>query len=169
MLEYLITEGGMTPIQFLDDSKDALLGVVPTIVSKQSIGKMAITWNSRTGRCTSLAVKAVHVLAGRRDAQGQPVYDWCIYDLGRHRIARRRKTGVVFDSSSTMAHGAFQLREGQWQQFADTNASWKYSSSESKFKSQGNPNGRVVGAVLGYLLPFLPCPHRPRIKVTHSP
>lgn len=92
------------------------------------MNQMAVTWASRTGRCTSLAVKAVHNLGG-------PAYDWCIYDLEGHRVARCRRTGIVIDSSSTVEGGAFILPGGKWARFEGTNTSWKFKSSESKFES----------------------------------
>ncbi len=147
MLEYLIRKGDKTPKSFLQKPKTELLTVMAN-PANHSITDMEPTWKGRTGRCTSLAVKVVDSLAAN-EAQGDLVYDWCIYDLGRHRIARCLKTGVVIDSSSTIVGGAFLLREGQWQRFDKTDASWKFKSgSKSKFESQGNAEGAVVSRVL---------------------
>jgi hypothetical protein len=106
MLEYIMAEGGKTAAEFLEKPKTALVRVTPDIISGRAMDQMGVTWASRTGRCTSLAVKAVHNL-------GRPAYDWCIYDLEGHRVARCRRTGIVIDSSSTVEDGAFILPEGE--------------------------------------------------------
>jgi hypothetical protein len=81
---------------------------------------------------------------------GQPLYDWKVYDLGHHRVARCFRTGVVIDSSSIVPSGAFILHPGEWAKFPETNASWQFkkldSSSNGKFKfeREGKVNGKVV-------------------------
>jgi len=156
MLEYLITAGRKTPAGFLKKPKTELSTVMPTIAT-HNIATLAPTWQHRTGRCTSLAVKVVTSLADKK-VNGKLVYDWCIYDLGRHRIARCLKTGIVIDSSSTIVGGAFVLPEGQWQRFDKTDASWKFKSSESKFESRGNAEGAVVSKFFSPCVSFLICP-----------
>ncbi len=151
MLEYLIRKGGKTPKGFLQKPKTELSTVMAN-PADHSITDMEPTWKGKTGRCTSLAVKVVDSLAANK-TQGKLVYEWCIYDLGRHRIARCLKTGVVIDSSSTIVGGAFLLPEGQWQRFDKTDASWKFKSgSKSKFESQGNAEGAVVSRALFLVL-----------------
>jgi hypothetical protein len=142
MLEYLIVKGGKTPKGFLQNPKTELSTVMQEI-RNHTIAEMEPTWKGKTGRCTSLAVKVVDGLAGTKVGNNL-VYNWCIYDLTRHRIARCLKTGIVIDSSSTIVGGAFVLPEGQWQRFDKTDASWKFKSSESKFERDGNPEGAVV-------------------------
>ena len=150
MLEYLIQKGGKSPKTFLQKPKTELSTVMAN-PANHSIRDMEPTWKGRTGRCTSLAVKVVDGLAAKK-ANGALVYNWCIYDLGRHRIARCLNTGVVIDSSSTIVGGAFLLPEGQWQRFDKTDASWKFKSgSKSKFESQGNADGAVVSCVLFFI------------------
>ncbi len=146
MLEYLIVNGGKTHKGFLQNPKTELSTVMP-VIQKHTIAQLEPTWKGQTGRCTSLAVKVVDSLAAVKAKDGL-VYDWCIYDLTRHRIARCLKTGIVIDSSSTIVGGAFLLPEGQWQRFDKTDASWKFKSSESKFESRGNAEGAVVSAFL---------------------
>ncbi|KAK4150845.1 hypothetical protein C8A00DRAFT_36535 [Chaetomidium leptoderma] len=146
MLEYIMTEGHVTHQAFLTDAKRSIATVTTAIISKQDINKMAATWVFKTGRCTSLAVKAVYDLSRldlKHKTTKQPLFNFCIYDLGRHRIARCRNTGIVIDSSSSMPGGAFDLQEGTWQRFEETQASWKFKNSESKFESQGDVHGRV--------------------------
>ena len=70
-------------------------------------GPMAYTWNLKTGRCTSFALKVVSLLESRH----QNIFDFRFHDLKGHRAARCLKTGVVIDSSSMT--GAFVLPEGQ--------------------------------------------------------
>lgn len=158
MLQYLIAATGPDQRKnredFLNKPKN-LVSVMP-VVATHDINRLAPTWQGKTGRCTSLAVKVVNGVADKK-ANGKLVYDWCIYDLGRHRIARCRNTGIVIDSSSTIAGGAFVLQEGQWQRFDKTNASWKYKNSESKFERNGNANGPVVSRFC--LQPFSPPPY----------
>jgi hypothetical protein len=143
MLQYIIQQGGKTPKDFLGDPKNSIKNVTSNVISKQTLDQMKITWASKTGRCTSFAVKAISDLSLQK-AQGQPVYDFKIYDLGRHRVARCAKTTVVIDSSSTLPGGAFPLPEGAWARFPETNASWKFKSSESKFEREGNVEGTIV-------------------------
>jgi hypothetical protein len=81
----------------------------------------------KPGRCTSFAIQTASEIAAwrRRD------FDFKFCDLGRHRVARCSKTGLLIDSSSSV--GAFILREGQWKSF-DNQTRWKWSSETSKFE-----------------------------------
>lgn len=123
MIEYIMTEGNKTPEEFLKNPK-TLIPVISNIISNQTIDKMKITWANKTGRCTSFAVKVVHNLAEKKIGN-KLVYDWCIYNLGHHRIARCRNTGVVIDSNSTTVGGALCVPEGKWLRVEKTDASWK--------------------------------------------
>ncbi|KAL7628311.1 hypothetical protein AAE478_002511 [Parahypoxylon ruwenzoriense] len=96
-------------------------------------GGLYSTWASRTGRCTSFAVKVSTLLQNRYPN----VFQFSIYDLKGHRVARCRKTGVLIDSSSK--HGAFILKEGEWKSFEDSDACWKWFSGKSKFETSKGP------------------------------
>ncbi len=147
MLEYIMDTGNKTPEDFLRSPKKALEGITDDYISKQNIDIMATAWRDATGRCTSFAVNAKYTLSQEKDGDDF-IYDFCLYDLGGHRIARCRKTGIVIDSSSTVTGGAFVLAEGVWSKFDETSASWKYSSNESKFERNGNASsGNVVSAL----------------------
>jgi hypothetical protein len=149
MVEYLMDAGHVTAEDFLQRPSKALKNVTAKyITDNQDINTMATTWNSATGRCTSFAVKASYTLSQETDGD-ELIYKFCIYDLGRHRIARCLKTGILIDSSSTVRGGAFVLKEGAWAKFNDTSASWKFISSESKFERNHNqPGDAPVSVVL---------------------
>jgi hypothetical protein len=137
--------GGKQVPAFIAAPVETVAGVTAsTITRHHDIEKMQPVWASRTGRCTSFAVKAISSLSSTVDTKKQPVCNFAIYDLAGHRIARCLKTGVVIDSSSTVTGGAFVLPEGQWQKFEKTEASWKFKKSESKFERAGNTQGQVV-------------------------
>lgn len=96
-----------------DSTEDQLLGL----------------WASRTGRCTSFAVKVVTIL--QRKFPG--TFDFRFYDLeGRHRLARCSRTGILIDSGSL--NGAFVLEEGDLTSFEDDGQSWRWCKGESTFK-----------------------------------
>ncbi|KAK3899707.1 hypothetical protein C8A05DRAFT_17892 [Staphylotrichum tortipilum] len=135
MLQYILETGKMTPEEFLKipDLRAKSTGFTAKIIENQDIDTMAIAWQSDTGRCTSFAVKAVYTLSQEKDGDNL-IYDFCIYDLGGHRIARCRNTGIVIDSSSRLKGGAFELKEGDWAIFDETSSKWKYSQSKSMFE-----------------------------------
>jgi hypothetical protein len=149
MVEYLKQQGGKTYEGFLANPRTALEGVTNRVIGKHDINAypLSITWNSMTGRCTSFAIKAVNDLErmGLKDAANKPAFDFEIFNLGRHRVARCKRTGILIDSSSTKPGGAFLLPEGaEWLKFGESRASWKYSNSKSKFERNGNPDSTEI-------------------------
>ncbi|KAH6850496.1 hypothetical protein B0I37DRAFT_115551 [Chaetomium sp. MPI-CAGE-AT-0009] len=147
MVEYILQESEKDVAAFMADPVGTVNGVTQTkIAGKHDIARMRPVWASKTGRCTSFAVKAVSILSQKQDAKKQPVYNFATYDLAGHRVARCLKTEVVIDSSSTIPGGAFVLPEGKWQVFEKTEASWKFKKSESKFERAGDPNGKVASS-----------------------
>jgi hypothetical protein len=146
MLQYILEAGKVDVSTFMANPVASVKDITKThITNRHDIERMRPVWASKTGRCTSFAVKAVAVLmAQNTDMGNKSIYDFATYDLHGHRVARCLKTEVVIDSSSTIPGGAFVLPEGQWQKFEKTEASWKFSKSKSKFERAGNPDGKVV-------------------------
>lgn len=60
-----------------------------------------------TGTCTALAMNASRELMEKYPG----VYDFLLYDVGNHKLARCINTGVVVDSASR--HGAYLVLPGQ--------------------------------------------------------
>ncbi|KAK3374513.1 hypothetical protein B0T24DRAFT_705030 [Lasiosphaeria ovina] len=143
MLEYIIQATGRTNYDFINDPKNCIKGITDAHISTFDIQQLAATWNVDAGRCTSFAVKAITELNTHKGAGGVPIFNFEIYDLSKHRVARCRKTGVVIDSSSSLRNGAFVLPEGSWGRFPETQASWKFKSSESKFERDGKVDGQI--------------------------
>ena len=54
------------------------------------------TWSSVTGRYTSFALKATALLETRHPN----IFKFHYYDIGKHRVARCVKTGILIDPSS---------------------------------------------------------------------
>ncbi|KAK0701722.1 hypothetical protein B0T26DRAFT_681840 [Lasiosphaeria miniovina] len=143
MLQYIIQATGKSIGDFLLDPKNSIKTITDSHISHFNFQQLAATWNVDAGRCTSFAVKAITELKSHKDATGAPIFNFEIYDLTRHRVARCRKTGVVIDSSSSIRNGAFVLAEGAWGRFPETNASWKFKSDESKFEREGKEHGQI--------------------------
>lgn len=140
MLDYLVKKGGLNWNKVLKEgfaknsvTKKPQLNALPYSEWMKTPGAimadpgMNKTWNGPTGRCTSFTVKIISEL----EKKYPKAYDFKIYDLGRHRIARCQKTGVLIDSSS--AQGAFSLPEEKWTRIEASEASWKWVKGESKF------------------------------------
>lgn len=151
IVKYLVDVAGKNATMFLLDPKGSIAGVTALRIKNRDLKHMSPTWNLYSGRCTSFAVKAVMELGPSVTETGRKVFDWKIYDLTRHRVARCFKTGVVIDSSSTVIGGAFPLNPGEWARFPESNASWQFkkltsSSSNGKFKFEchGNASGKIV-------------------------
>ncbi|KAK0717807.1 hypothetical protein B0T26DRAFT_740999 [Lasiosphaeria miniovina] len=143
MLKHILHTAGISYSQFLVDPKHSIRGATNAYMNMATIEQLAPTWSVDSGRCTSFAVKAINNLNAHKDAKGNPIFKFEIYDLYRHRVARCRNTGIVLDSSSSIPGGAFILPEGNWGVFPETNASWKFKNSESMFERQGKVNGQV--------------------------
>ncbi|KAK0706890.1 hypothetical protein B0T26DRAFT_478797 [Lasiosphaeria miniovina] len=143
MLEHLLNAATKTHEQFLTDPKNSIKKATLDHVTGSDLQRLGSTWNTYAGRCTSFAVKGISELNAHSGAGGVPIFNFEIYDLSRHRVARCRNTGIVLDSSSTITGGAFALPEGAWARFPETNASWKFKSSESKFERDGNVEGKI--------------------------
>ena len=145
MLQYIMETGRVDVSTFMASPVASVKDITKTqITNRHNIEQMRPVWASKTGRCTSFAVKAVAILSQKMDTKNRPIYDFATYDLHGHRVARCLKTEVVIDSSSTIPGGAFVLPEGQWQKFEKTEASWKFLKSKSKFERAGDPDGKVV-------------------------
>lgn len=65
------------------------------------------TWASRTGRCTSFAIK----VAKRLERNNPNTFHFEFFNLGRHRLARCDLTGIVIDSESD--YGALWCPPGE--------------------------------------------------------
>ncbi|KAH6626678.1 hypothetical protein B0J18DRAFT_146680 [Chaetomium sp. MPI-SDFR-AT-0129] len=144
MVQYIVQASGKTTAQFVAEPVKTTKGVTDQKIATRSINEMAPIWAYKTGRCTSFAVKAVYQLGQYMGQDKKPIYNFAIYDLEGHRIARCLQTATVIDSSSTIPGGAFVLPEGYWQKFEETAASWKFKSSESSFERDGNVSGKVA-------------------------
>lgn len=99
--------------------------------------KLNTTWAGTTGRCTSFAVKVISQL----EQKSPGTFKFNIYDIGRHRVARCEKTGILIDSSSK--NGAFPLPEGEWVRIEGSDASWKWDKGKSKFERTAGSSGIV--------------------------
>lgn len=183
MLDYLVKKAGLSWNDILakgfvknSANKQLQLDALPyndwrkspsTITSDPT---MKTTWQGRTGRCTSFTVKIVTEL----EAKYPQTYAFKIYDLGRHRIARCEKTGVLIDSSSLQ--GAFRLPEDEWTRIEASEASWKWIKGESKFVRQAEqPGVKIVSPVFCfppffcyYLCPWAQLPTLGALPSVHS-
>ncbi|KAK3297104.1 uncharacterized protein B0H64DRAFT_416318 [Chaetomium fimeti] len=147
MVEYILQAGRKDIRSFVADPVGTVTGITETaIAGKHTLDQMQPVWASKTGRCTSFAVKATAALSRKVDAKKKPVYNFATYDLAGHRVARCLNTQVVIDSSSTIPGGAFVLPENRWQKFEKTDASWKFKNSESKFERAGDASGKVASS-----------------------
>lgn len=97
-------------------------------------------WAGQTGRCTSFAVKVISLL----ERQSPGIFNFNIYDIGHHRVARCHKTGILIDSSSKV--GAFPLPEGKKVRIEASDASWKWTNGKSKFEKVEGSSGVVSAA-----------------------
>jgi hypothetical protein len=78
-----------------------------TIANDSANGSPAPLYARRTGLCTSFAMKFIHLL---RQSAAAHEYNFAIYDLGRHRLARCERTKIVIDSKRL-----HRLQAGGWQ------------------------------------------------------
>lgn len=121
-------------------NKKGLTGLAPAALKKEAIKKdknLNVIWGGKTGRCTSFAVKVLDQL----EKKSPGTFDFKIYDIGRHRVARCAKTEVLIDSSAK--DGAFALPEGQWTRMEGSDASWKWVKGQSKFEKREGVSGVV--------------------------
>ncbi|KAI2620571.1 hypothetical protein GGR54DRAFT_639604 [Hypoxylon sp. NC1633] len=98
------------------------------------------TWAS-PGRCTSFTIRVIRHL----EEHDSPSFDFKIYDLNGHRVARCERTGILIDSSS--ARGSITLPNGEWTTLEDEGdrgttqdesvVSWKWIDGKSKFERGG--------------------------------
>ncbi|KAK4139790.1 uncharacterized protein C8A04DRAFT_32687 [Dichotomopilus funicola] len=144
MVQYIVQASGNSTAKFVAEPVNTTKGVTNRVIATRNIRDMAPVWAYNTGRCTSFAIKAAYELGRYADRDGKPIYNFAIYDLEGHRIARCLQTATVIDSSSTISGGAFVLPEGHWQSFEETAARWKFKSSESSFERDGNVSGKVA-------------------------
>jgi len=102
-------------------------------------------WSSRSGRCTSFAVKVVHLLEQRHGAR----FQFRFFDIGGHRVARCERTGVVIDSVSSQ--GAVVLPDNVgWRTPAGLRGCWKYHQETGlKFERDSTPAGasRIIDPI----------------------
>lgn len=106
-------------------------------VMAQDAKSLTQIWDSQPGRCTSFAVKVTSML----ETKAPNTFKFNIYDIGRHRVARCEKTGILIDSSAVQ--GAFELPEGNWIRMEGSEASWKWSKGKSKFERNVDSSGIV--------------------------
>lgn len=125
--------------------KDGLVALSPVAHKRAAMMRDAnlyTTWAGTTGRCTSFAVKVIYLL--ERQSPGK--FKFRIYDIGRHRVGRCEKTGILIDSSSK--NGAFPLPEGEWITIDGSDASWKWIKGKSKFERNAGKSGIVSWPIL---------------------
>ncbi|EQL02384.1 hypothetical protein OCS_01907 [Ophiocordyceps sinensis CO18] len=129
MVQYLLSKSGTTYEEYVAAPK--LLDRVSEQAIREDESRTALrrTWASKTGRCTSFAIK----VSTRLDQHYPGVFDFQIYDLKGHRVARCHKTGILIDSSSRQ--GAIRLREGEWISSEDGTQNWKWIDGKSKFET----------------------------------
>lgn len=112
----------------------------------QNMGKHLSNFSCQySGRCTSFAFKIAKAL----EKYYYPVFEFEFYDVGRHRLARCKNTGLVIDSSSE--EGAFILPNGG----KNTNEKgrvWTYSTQGSVWKNV-NSAGKPLVCNLRLVLP----------------
>ncbi|KAM4066584.1 hypothetical protein HRG_000668 [Hirsutella rhossiliensis] len=135
MMDYMLYKAKGASYEDLVKNPKVAKNISKQDIEKDDMNKAPFfdTWGSKTGRCTSFAVKITAELVKANPG----VFDFKVYDLKGHRVARCIKTGVLIDSSSWV--GAFILKEGEWKTFQDgaTTAKWKWVNNESKFKTDG--------------------------------
>jgi hypothetical protein len=126
---YLLGAGQISYEAFVQNPKLLKNVTRKDILSDDMNGDLFVTWVSETGRCTSFAIKVVDLIEKKYPGQ----FEFDLYDLNGHRIARCHKTGILIDSSSR--HGAFELKEGKQKSFEGSDAKWKWISGTSKFET----------------------------------
>ncbi|KAI1138403.1 hypothetical protein F5Y05DRAFT_38354 [Hypoxylon sp. FL0543] len=82
------------------------------------------TWSRDTGRCTSFALKVAH----RLEAEYPNRYSFQYYDVGRHRVARCKNTGILIDSSSRFGSAALLNESNEWSEISGLSGRWKYTN-----------------------------------------
>lgn len=129
MLDYLRQKAGVSWEDVLRHGiKRALGSVTRQDILNDKTPAFEATWRGVAGRCTSFAVQVTTILHARYPG----VFDFDIYDLGKHRVARCKKTSILIDSSANQ--GAILLPEGHWVRMEGSDASWKWSKGKSKFE-----------------------------------
>lgn len=135
MMDYMLYKANKASYEDLAKNPKVAKNISKQDIEKDDMtkGPLFDTWGSKTGRCTSFAIKITTELVKANPG----VFDFKVYDLKGHRVARCMKTGVLIDSSSWV--GAFVLKEGEWKTFEDgtSSAKWKWINKESKFKRDG--------------------------------
>lgn len=130
MVEYLRKTFGLSIGEILEAPK--LLGTrfdKSAFNNREMQHSLRRFWLSQSGRCTTFAVKVAAAL----EKVHPSVFKFEMYDVGRHRLARCSRTGVVIDSSQTP--GAFLMSEGALLSDGE-GRHWKYSSGKSGFRNE---------------------------------
>ncbi|KAH6619653.1 hypothetical protein B0J18DRAFT_434665 [Chaetomium sp. MPI-SDFR-AT-0129] len=137
-IAYIVNKSGKSWEDLLrTTSAKALTGLVgrDALMGDESPSFIRTWWTS--GRCTSFTIRIVRHL----QELSSPSFDFRFYDLGRHRVARCAKTGILIDSSSTV--GVLVLKDGDdWEVLEEgqpNQRKWKWVDSVSKFQRSSNP------------------------------
>lgn len=145
MIDELLTESKISYEQFLQNPK-----LLRQNVTEANLRKVAEYMDSHYGddtfcRCTSFATEVVAslVMANEFTSAG----DFESHDMGRHRLAISRKSGLVIDSASK--HGSAFLAQGEWPgEWKDSNDKMDYqkwfSGSSGSISRRLDKNNKVV-------------------------
>lgn len=119
--------------------------------------ELELAWNSKTGRCTALALK----VSGRLEEKGPDTFCFEHFNMtsGRagHRLSRCRKTGVVINFSSTV--GAAMVPElTDWILVGNVKCKFDGSQSWTEITRSGASNlaledEGVFGVPFAFLMP----------------
>ncbi|KAK6339772.1 hypothetical protein TWF718_009166 [Orbilia javanica] len=130
--QYLVGKSGRTWEQILQSPRTLRTLITADDLSNDSSSTFKHTWAAAAGRCTAFCLRIVRKL----QEYDSPSFDFKIYDLRGHRVARCAKTGILIDSSSAV--GVLVLRDGaDWTMLEEevNHPKWKWDGSESKFKT----------------------------------
>lgn len=107
MFEYLASKASekKDPLKIIQELKK--VKVEDYMKSPRFRDKDGLYKPGKTGLCTSLAIKCVRGITHNDDDQASqsssesetPMYDFRLYDTSGHRLARCKRTGILFDSS----------------------------------------------------------------------
>lgn len=138
-MDYLVTKSGLTWEAALKSPKSLKRASLADIIKEDKSPAFIRTWWT-SGRCTSFAIRAVRQLQ-EHDA---PSFDFKLYDLGHHRVARCAKTGILIDSSSAV--GVIVVQDGHgWVTLEDDHGrpAWKWANGTSKFERDNSEKERL--------------------------
>ena len=145
MIDMLCKKANITYAQMWQDpqvlkkrlTKADIYSLAKTLTSKHSE-------DSNFGRCTSFAEEVSYSLTMQRQAPLKQRFDFQFYDMGKHRLALCKNTGLLIDSSSST--GPMFLSENEWKSFQDQpgQPKWYSAPNLSRTKRLGRDGSTVL-------------------------